>query len=144
MLRRLGIIEEETDNLETMDETDNQTLDSYSGQPDVLSELILTFAILFVCFRFLCEMRKCIYECCSYTRNKMHDYRSRKRILTMDITDDNLEDLLLSECSVCLERFVIGDKVTILPCYHNFHEHCIRGWLHDHQTCPLCRTHIME
>ena len=52
MLRRLGIIEEETDtHLETMDETDNQTLDSYPGQPDVLSEMILTFAILFVFFR---------------------------------------------------------------------------------------------
>ena len=143
MLRRSEISEEEPQtHLETMDETDNQTLDSYSGQPDVLSELILTFAILFVCFRFLCEMRKCFHECCSYTRHKL--YRARKRILTMDITDDNLEDLLLSECSVCLEHFVIGDKVTILPCYHNFHEHCIRGWLHGHQTCPLCRTHIME
>ena len=59
MLRRLGIIEEETDtHLETMDETDNQTLDSYSGQPDVLSEMILTFALLFVFFRFLFELNR--------------------------------------------------------------------------------------
>ena len=145
MLRRLGIIEEDTStHLETMDETDNQTLDSYSGQPDVLSEMLLTFAILFVFFRFLFELNKCFHECCSYTRKKIQDYRARRRILTMDVTDDNLEDLLLSDCSVCLEDFVIGDRITILPCYHNFHEHCLREWLHDHQNCPLCRTHIME
>jgi hypothetical protein len=28
----------------------------------------------------------------------------------------------------------------LLPCEYRFHEHCIAQWLHNHNTCPNCRT----
>jgi hypothetical protein len=34
-----------------------------------------------------------------------------------------------AECAICLEEFVIGDKVRVLPCEHVFHMNEIDDWL---------------
>ena len=102
---------------------------------------MLDLALFFVAFRFLYEMKRCFRECWTYTKLKVTE---RRRLLTMTLTTDSLTDMLISECSVCLEEFAVGDKVMILPCYHNFHEKCIREWLPQHQNCPLCRAEILE
>ena len=104
-------------------------------------EFLLEFMILLVIFRFLYELKYCCQQCWSYTTLKLQE---KRRLLTMTMTSENLDDLLLTECSVCLEEFAIGDKVMILPCYHNFHEKCIREWLPIHKNCPLCRANILE
>ena len=41
------------------------------------------------------------------------------------------------KCSICKVNLV-GCYVT--PCGHRFHARCLYGWLHEHNTCPLCRT----
>ncbi|KAM7480668.1 hypothetical protein LguiA_028881 [Lonicera macranthoides] len=47
------------------------------------------------------------------------------------------------ECVVCLCHISSGEKYRVLSeCKHGFHVECINGWLKDHPTCPLCRTHI--
>eukprot|EP00250_Pteridium_aquilinum_P007298 c17047_g1_i1 orf=534-1526(-) len=50
-----------------------------------------------------------------------------------------------AECAVCLWEFESGQEVRVLPfCSHIFHKECIDGWLlHDHRTCPLCRTSLL-
>ncbi|CAM6096058.1 unnamed protein product [Calypogeia fissa] len=53
---------------------------------------------------------------------------------------DSKEDL---ECSVCLEEFVEGEKVRILPkCGHCFHADCVDMWFFSHTTCPICRSEV--
>ncbi|KAG8380386.1 hypothetical protein BUALT_Bualt06G0010000 [Buddleja alternifolia] len=47
-----------------------------------------------------------------------------------------------SSCSICKEDFETADIfVTIneVPCGHCFHKDCIVEWLHQSNTCPLCR-----
>lgn len=44
------------------------------------------------------------------------------------------------ECSICLNSIFRNDMVT--KCGHVFHERCIKKWLENHTTCPLCRTQI--
>ena len=34
-----------------------------------------------------------------------------------------------AECAICLEEFVVGDKVRVLPCEHVFHMNEIDDWL---------------
>jgi hypothetical protein len=42
-------------------------------------------------------------------------------------------------CSVCTEAFQSSERVVELPCQHCFHSPCIKPWLAEHNTCPVCR-----
>jgi E3 ubiquitin-protein ligase RNF115/126 len=48
-----------------------------------------------------------------------------------------------ADCSICMDTIPLGDSVTVLPCSHWFHHECIRAWLGEHDTCPVCRKGIM-
>ena len=108
---------------------------------DPFSNMLLSVAVTLLLFRFLYELRQCFTQCNAYIRKKCYE---KKRLLTMTVGSDDMDDLLLSDCSVCLEDFVIGDKLTILPCYHNFHSSCVKEWLRHSHNCPLCRTDIYD
>lgn len=43
------------------------------------------------------------------------------------------------ECSICYEKMHTRRKI-ILPCGHEFHEHCILRWCEYQMTCPHCRA----
>jgi len=45
------------------------------------------------------------------------------------------------ECSICYDVIYQHDMYT-LPCAHLFHSSCIRQWLSQNPTCPVCRTHV--
>ncbi|XP_057810231.1 probable E3 ubiquitin-protein ligase RHA4A [Salvia miltiorrhiza] len=48
-----------------------------------------------------------------------------------------------SLCCVCLGDFELKEEVLQVPaCKHIFHVECIRHWLHNHSTCPLCRAPV--
>jgi len=42
-------------------------------------------------------------------------------------------------CSICHEDAQEGEQWMVLTCDHKFHPDCIKPWLTDHNTCPLCR-----
>lgn len=46
---------------------------------------------------------------------------------------------LTCECHICMDTFKRGTKILQLPCEHRFCQLCIRKWLYDHRTCPVCR-----
>ena len=65
----------------------------------------------------------------------------KKQIDQSDIDNKN-------NCSICMDKFKLNDKVLILPCgeqKHYFHcdssETCsgILPWLKENNTCPICR-----
>ncbi|MCL7036664.1 hypothetical protein MKW94_002020 [Papaver nudicaule] len=45
----------------------------------------------------------------------------------------------INVCAVCMDEFIVEEKVTFLPCLHYFHGNCVLPWLNIHNTCPLCR-----
>mmetsp|Transcript_13201 Transcript_13201/g.22389 ORF Transcript_13201/g.22389 Transcript_13201/m.22389 type:complete len:119 (-) Transcript_13201:67-423(-) len=47
-------------------------------------------------------------------------------------------------CSVCITDFQLSQKGLFLPCGHIFHPDCIKPWLQDHNTCPVCRTELPQ
>ena len=48
------------------------------------------------------------------------------------------------ECAICLAPLLVGEMVRRLPaCGHLFHAGCVDRWLHQHATCPLCRTAVI-
>lgn len=54
--------------------------------------------------------------------------------------------LSIPECSICLEAYEKGDKISsakIDTCIHVFHEECLTLWLKENDDCPLCRCNIL-
>ncbi|KAG9457603.1 hypothetical protein H6P81_002111 [Aristolochia fimbriata] len=47
-----------------------------------------------------------------------------------------------TECAVCRENLVIGDKMQELPCKHLFHPNCLKPWLDENNSCPICRHEL--
>eukprot|EP00271_Cylindrocystis_brebissonii_P010745 TRINITY_DN27083_c0_g1_i1.p1 TRINITY_DN27083_c0_g1~~TRINITY_DN27083_c0_g1_i1.p1 ORF type:complete len:364 (-),score=33.26 TRINITY_DN27083_c0_g1_i1:55-1146(-) len=52
------------------------------------------------------------------------------------------ESQQVQDCSVCLEEFVDGELVRVLPCCHQFHVACIDRWLAQKATCPVCKHEL--
>jgi len=46
-------------------------------------------------------------------------------------------------CGVCLQDYLAGEEVRVLPCAHRFHRECIDKWLHKRLACPTCKASIM-
>lgn len=46
-----------------------------------------------------------------------------------------------SNCAICIENINRG-KFT-LECKHSFHEMCVKRWLMNHSTCPICRQNVL-
>ena len=61
-----------------------------------------------------------------------------EKTLTKDILDKGEQ----KSCSICLDDFVVGDKIIYLPCFHYYHAQCIEKWAHSSDKCPLCNTEI--
>nr|XP_027079556.1 E3 ubiquitin-protein ligase AIP2-like [Coffea arabica] len=47
-----------------------------------------------------------------------------------------------SECAICTESLVLNDKMQELPCKHIFHPPCLKPWLDEHNSCPICRHQL--
>ena len=51
-------------------------------------------------------------------------------------------------CTICFEKFVIGESnVSITPCLHVFHHECIEKWIKEKITnphCPNCKYSFLE
>ncbi|XP_062890371.1 E3 ubiquitin-protein ligase znrf3 isoform X1 [Mobula hypostoma] len=57
---------------------------------------------------------------------------------------DTLSSSSTSDCAICLEKYVDGEELRVIPCTHRFHKKCVDPWLLQHHTCPHCRHNIIE
>lgn len=60
----------------------------------------------------------------------------------ISITDDHVNNKL--QCPICMEDFILDEKVKELKCHHFFHNACIVEWLKLHSSCPTCRISTLE
>nr|GEX66042.1 hypothetical protein [Tanacetum cinerariifolium] len=44
-------------------------------------------------------------------------------------------------CAICKDLLTVGN-VNWLPCLHLYHPSCIKPWLSNRNTCPLCRFEV--
>ncbi|XVF88989.1 hypothetical protein PTKIN_Ptkin19aG0095600 [Pterospermum kingtungense] len=47
-----------------------------------------------------------------------------------------------AECAICKENLLVGDNMQELPCKHTFHPPCLKPWLDEHNSCPICRYEL--
>jgi len=63
-----------------------------------------------------------------------------------------ISDIDEDTCVICLEHFVDGDRLRVLPCKHLFHVGCIDKWLSGSFSeedcfthgCPTCKKHPVQ
>ncbi|KAI7748365.1 hypothetical protein M8C21_021632 [Ambrosia artemisiifolia] len=60
--------------------------------------------------------------------------KQRKHIAFMAISTQNIEP-----CCICQEDYDTGDNIGTLDCGHDFHTDCIKQWLAQKNTCPICK-----
>ncbi|XP_022981152.1 E3 ubiquitin-protein ligase AIP2 [Cucurbita maxima] len=46
------------------------------------------------------------------------------------------------QCAICRENLAVDDKMQELPCKHTFHPPCLKPWLDEHNSCPICRHEL--
>ncbi|XP_019380662.1 PREDICTED: E3 ubiquitin-protein ligase RNF6 [Gavialis gangeticus] len=64
-------------------------------------------------------------------------------LTTRNYGDIDSENEISKTCSVCINEYVMGNKLRQLPCMHEFHIHCIDRWLSENSTCPICRQPVL-
>jgi hypothetical protein len=96
---------------------------------------IITFFQIFLGLLSLSGIFQVLYVNCS----RCHEDCSRNKKIKRKIKDD---ELLLTECIICLENYKKGDKISILSCDHYYHTDCLNEWLNKKEECPLCRIEI--
>lgn len=47
-----------------------------------------------------------------------------------------------AECCICKEKLGLGHEMQELPCKHLFHPPCLKPWLEEHNSCPICRHEL--
>ena len=49
-----------------------------------------------------------------------------------------------ASCTICLCEHKPRDSVMKLPCFHEFHEWCVREWLGNKLVCPICMQDVRD
>ena len=75
------------------------------------------------------------------TQNENNNIEKIIETLPTSILKKKIENSSI-QCIICMEDFLVGDKVSTLPCFHVFHTNCIDKWLLKTHSCPICKFKV--
>lgn len=53
------------------------------------------------------------------------------------------EEIGKNDCVICLENLGMERELLCTPCSHMFHGDCIKKWLENGNSCPICRYNLL-
>lgn len=78
--------------------------------------------------------------------------RERRRVARKRLSKRNLRKIPTKKfrkgdepetCAICLDDFIEGEKLRVLPCRHTYHCNCIDPWLtQNRKVCPMCKRRV--
>merc|ERR1719376_928735 len=111
--------------------------------PFDINAYLLPFAIVVgICFIIMLGIMifKCVQDRRRERRHRLPK-SSLKKIPTKKFVAG--DEAHYETCCICLDDYVIGDKLRILPCQHAYHMKCIDPWLlKNKRVCPQCRKKV--
>jgi hypothetical protein len=63
-------------------------------------------------------------------------YKTKKFVLKKNNHDKH--------CIICLQNYEYQDKVSFMECEHKFHYNCLKTWLNENPSCPICREDVIN
>lgn len=87
----------------------------------------------------------------SYATDDEQPQRERRPKVDAEVDGQIVFDTFIQEnpqepggCAICLEEYKYRDtRAGIRACNHRFHALCIKAWLMENDTCPLCRNFLV-
>lgn len=153
--RRLLLLETEQKSMPPINR--NQTEDSYLNDSNFDTNMIVILAVLLCALLSVlglnsvvrcalrCSRRSLVHESTEESRVVAAKGIKKKTLRQIPVVVYGRLNFPASECPICLEEFVDGEKIRVLPkCYHGFHVTCIDKWLLSHSSCPNCRHSLNE
>ncbi|KAI7901065.1 uncharacterized protein BX663DRAFT_516204 [Cokeromyces recurvatus] len=78
-------------------------------------------------------------------RNDIAPIHFVSKLPTYQFRREKMIDTVHIECAICLEDYIEGEQLRILPCKHEFHAKCVDAWLTSHKKfCPICKFDICQ
>ena len=86
-----------------------------------------------------------------YTNNYNYNYERLVELEDVKVGLSNIELSCIFKnnncitqffCSVCQDQEQDQEHIKTLICNHMFHDKCIRKWLSNNKTCPVCRLDL--
>lgn len=108
---------------------------------DINADLIIPFAVVVaVCFITMISFMicKCIRDRRRARRHRLPTSSLRKLPIEKFSKGSPYET-----CAICLDDYIDGEKLRILPCVHAYHAKCIDPWLtRNRRFCPICKRKV--
>ncbi|KAK7576129.1 hypothetical protein V9T40_012415 [Parthenolecanium corni] len=108
---------------------------------DINTDLLIPFAVVVaVCFiTMICFMIcKCIRDRRRARRHRLPTSSLRKIPIEKFSKGSHYDT-----CAICLDDYIEGEKLRVLPCSHAYHTKCIDPWLtRNRRVCPICKRKV--
>ncbi|KAG4072153.1 hypothetical protein HA402_015652 [Bradysia odoriphaga] len=109
---------------------------------NINTHLILPFSIVVgLCFIIMIGFMivKCIRE-----QRRLRRHRLPRSVLKTIPTIKFNKGHPYEVCVICLDEYIEGDKLRVLPCQHAYHCKCIDQWLtKNRRFCPICKRKVL-
>jgi E3 ubiquitin-protein ligase RNF13 len=112
--------------------------------PFPLNAYLLPFAIVIVVCLFM-MVSFLVFQIikCSRERRKRLRHRLTNKQLKQLVTTVYTKGSQYDTCAICLDEYLEGEKLRVLPCQHGYHFRCIDPWLtKSRRICPVCKGKV--
>eukprot|EP00475_Leptophrys_vorax_P044243 TRINITY_DN878_c0_g1_i1.p1 TRINITY_DN878_c0_g1~~TRINITY_DN878_c0_g1_i1.p1 ORF type:complete len:371 (-),score=85.92 TRINITY_DN878_c0_g1_i1:46-1158(-) len=119
--------------------------DVFTAMIRVLIVAIAGYPSLLMCMVCGMYVRVLIQRCSDgrRRRNRIADFPTVKYDADKNQNKGDPEFIHNTNCVICWDEFIDGQRIRVLPCAHGFCANCIESWLSDRSDlCPICKRSV--